>query len=48
MAPTGDTKDDQMNSFIKCVAALFGKILYVNDTARIATILITGEDSDYI
>ena len=37
-----------MNSFIKCVAALFGQILYVDDTARIAIISITGEDSDYI
>ena len=48
MGPTGNAKDDRMNSFIKCVAALFGKILYINDTARIATILIIGEDSDYI
>jgi hypothetical protein len=27
MVPTGEAKDDRMNSFIKCVAALFGEIL---------------------
>ena len=34
MAPTGEAKDDRMDSFVKCVAALFGKILYIDDTAR--------------
>jgi hypothetical protein len=36
MVPTGETKEDRMNSFIKCVVALFGEILYVNDIAMIA------------
>jgi hypothetical protein len=48
MAPTGDAKDDQMNSFVKCVAALFGEILYVDNTAKIATILITEGKTTYI
>jgi hypothetical protein len=48
MAPTGEAKDDRMNSFVKCVAALFGKILYVNDTAKIATISITEDETTYI
>jgi hypothetical protein len=30
MAPTGATKDERMTSFIKCVTALLGKMLYVN------------------
>jgi hypothetical protein len=41
MASTGEAKDDRMNSFTKCVVALLGEILYVDDTAKIATISIT-------
>ena len=48
MAPTGEAKDNRMNSFIKCVAALFGKILHINDTAKIPTILITEDETSYI
>ncbi len=48
MAPTGVAKDKRMNSFTKCVTALLGEILYVNDTAKIATILITNDKSHYI
>jgi hypothetical protein len=48
MAPTGEAKDNRMASFIKCVVALFGEILYVNDTAKIATITITKDESSYI
>jgi hypothetical protein len=48
MAPTGNAKDDRMNSFIKCVSALFGKILYIDDTAMIAPISITAEADTYI
>ncbi len=48
MAPTGEAKDDRMNSFTKCVVALLGEILYVNDTAKIATISITEDESSYI
>jgi hypothetical protein len=41
MAPTGATKDERMTLFIKCVAALLGKMLYVDDSAMIASIEIT-------
>ncbi len=37
-----------MNSFIKCVTALLGEILYINDTAKITTISITEDKSHYI
>jgi hypothetical protein len=48
MAPTGAAKDKRLNLFMKCVTALLGEILYVNDTAKIATILITDDESHYI
>jgi hypothetical protein len=48
MVPTGEAKDDRMNSFTKCMVALLGEILYVNDTAKIATISITENESSYI
>jgi hypothetical protein len=37
-----------MTSVIKCVVALFREILYINDTAKIATISITEDESSYI
>jgi hypothetical protein len=37
-----------MNLFTKCVTALFGEILYMDDTAKIATISITDDESRYI
>jgi hypothetical protein len=48
MAPTGEAKDDHMNSFTKCVVALLEEILYVDDTAKITTISITEDESSYI
>ena len=48
MAPTGATKDERMNSFIKCVTALLREFLYVDDTAMIATLSVTGNKSLYI
>jgi hypothetical protein len=48
MAPTGAAKDKRMNLFTKCVTALLGEILYVNDTVQIATILITEDKLHYI
>jgi hypothetical protein len=44
MSPTGNTKDKRMSSFTKCVTALLGKILYVDNTAMIAPIAITDND----
>jgi hypothetical protein len=48
MAPTGAAKDKRMNLFTKCVTALLGEILYVDDTVQIATILITEDELHYI
>jgi hypothetical protein len=48
MAPMGAAKDERMNLFTKCVTALLGEILYVDDTAKIPTISITDNESHYI
>ena len=40
IAPTGSTKDEQMTSFLRCFAALFNEIKYVDNTAVIAPINI--------
>jgi hypothetical protein len=48
MAPTGAAKDERINSFIKCKTAFLREILYVDDTAKIATISITKDKSHYI
>jgi hypothetical protein len=45
MAPTGTEKDKRMNLFMKCITALLGDILYVDDRAKIATILVTNNES---
>ncbi len=44
MAPTGANKDERITSFIKCVTALLGEMLYVDDTAMIAPINIIDND----
>jgi hypothetical protein len=44
MAPTGATKDERMTSCIKCVAALLGKMVYVDDSAMITPIEITDDE----
>jgi hypothetical protein len=43
MAPTGTSKDKRMTSFIKCVTALLGEMLYVDESAMIAPIDITDD-----
>ncbi len=48
MAPTGAAKDKRMNLFTKCITALLREILYVDNNAKIATILITDNKSHYI
>jgi hypothetical protein len=45
MAPTGSPKDERMTMFIKCVTALLGKILYVDEAAMIAPINITDNNA---
>ncbi len=44
MSPTGNTKDEIMSLFTKCITALLGKMLYVDNKARIAPIAITNND----
>jgi hypothetical protein len=44
MSPTGNTKDKRMSSFTKCITALLGEMLYVNNTAMITPIAITDND----
>jgi hypothetical protein len=44
MSPTGNTKDERMSSFTKCVTALLEKMLYVDNTAMIAPTAITDND----
>ncbi len=48
MAPTGAAKDERMNSFTKCVTALLGEILCIDDTAKVTTISITDHKLHYI
>jgi hypothetical protein len=38
MSPTGQTKDERMTQFVKCVTCLFGEILIVDEKAAIAPI----------
>jgi hypothetical protein len=45
MAPTGASKDKRMASFIRCVTALLGEMLYVDDTAMITPIHITDDNA---
>ena len=44
--PTGNAKEERMNMFVKCITALFGEILYVDDTACIAPLEITDDNED--
>ncbi len=46
MSPTCSSKDEKMTSFTKCVMALHGKILYVDDTAMIAPLMIFNNNKD--
>ncbi len=45
MSPTGNTKDKRMSLFTKCITALLGEMLYVDNKARIAPIAITDNDN---
>jgi hypothetical protein len=44
MSPMGNTKDERMSLFTKCITALLGKMLYIDNKARIAPIAITDDD----
>ncbi len=42
MSPTGQTKDERMTQFVKCIIRLFGEILIVDEKAAIAPIAISN------
>jgi hypothetical protein len=44
MSPMGNTKDKRMSSFMKCITALLGKMLYVDNKAMIRSIAITDDN----
>ncbi len=43
MSPTGQTKDERMTQFVKCISSLFGEILIVDDNAVIAPIAVAND-----
>jgi hypothetical protein len=47
MTPTGASKDEQMALFTKCITALLGEMLYVDDTAMIAPIDINDDNDEH-
>jgi hypothetical protein len=44
--PTGNAKEERMNMFVKCITSLFGKIIFVDDTACIAPLETTDDNKD--
>ncbi len=46
MLPTGALKDDRMTSSTKCVTALLSKMLYLDEMAMIAPLMITNNNKD--
>jgi hypothetical protein len=43
ISPTGQSKDERMTQFVKCVTSLFGEILIVDKRAAIAPIAISND-----
>ncbi len=46
ISPIGNAKEERMNMFVKCITALFGEILYIDDSACIAPLEITNNNND--
>jgi hypothetical protein len=46
ISPTGNAKEERMNTSVKCILLLFGEILYVDDTAAIAPLEITDDSEE--
>jgi len=46
LAPAGATKDKRMSQFVRCIAALLGEILLVDEKAAIAPIEITNDKKE--
>ena len=47
MAPTGASKDERMASFTRCITALLGEMLYVENIVMIAPIDINNNDNKH-
>jgi hypothetical protein len=45
MSPKGNTKDKRMSSFTKCITALLGEMLYIDNKARIIPVAVTDDNS---
>jgi hypothetical protein len=43
ISPTGQTKDERMTQFVKCITSLFGEILIVDERAAIVPIAISND-----
>jgi hypothetical protein len=48
MSPTGQTKDERMTQFVKCITSLFGEILIVDKQAAIAPIVISNNLQEHM
>ncbi len=46
MSPTGQTKDERMTQFVKCITSLFGEILIIDKQAAIAPIAISNDPQE--
>jgi hypothetical protein len=46
LAPASATKDERMSQFVRCIAALLGEILLVDEKAAIAPIEITNDKKE--
>jgi hypothetical protein len=46
ISPTGNSKEERINMFVKCITGLFGEILHVDNTACIALLEFTDDNED--
>jgi hypothetical protein len=46
LTPTGQTMDEKMTQFVRCISSLFGKILLVDEKAAIAPIAISNDNPE--
>jgi hypothetical protein len=44
ISPMGNTKDERLSLFMKCITTLLGEMLYFDNKAMIAPIAITDDD----
>ncbi len=46
LTPTGQTMDEKMTQFVRCISSLFGEILLVDEKAAIAPIAISNDNPE--